>query len=72
MTGQHGFPPQYREMHAIFYAWGPAFRSGVTLPAFENIHVYPLICELLGLEIPDSVEGQFEVLAPALRAIGGE
>ena len=27
-------------MHGIFVAAGPAFRQGVTVPAFENVHIY--------------------------------
>jgi predicted AlkP superfamily pyrophosphatase or phosphodiesterase len=67
MTGQHGFAPQYQEMHAIFYAWGPDIKEGARVPSFENIHVYPFVCELLGLAIPDEVEGSRSVLAPIIE-----
>ena len=36
-------------------------------PSFENIHIYPLICEILGLEVPEAVDGKLEVLAPILK-----
>lgn len=54
-------------MHGIFYAFGPAFREGLTIPAFENIHIYPLVCEILGLDTPEEVDGRLEVLQPILK-----
>ena len=37
-------------MQAIFLARGPRFRKGVTVPPFQNIHLYPLLAHVLGLE----------------------
>jgi len=65
--GEHGFHPDFLEMHAIFYANGPAFKKGLTIPSFENIHVYPVICEILGLPLPKELDGMPEVLRPILR-----
>lgn len=60
--GNHGFDPYAtHEMGAIFYAHGPDIVSGLTIDAFENIHVYPLIARILGLSLPD-VDGRREVL----------
>jgi hypothetical protein len=30
-------------------ASGPAFKSGVVLPPFENIHIYDALAQVLGL-----------------------
>ena len=50
-VGAHGFDPaRVPEMKASFFAAGPDIRSGVTLGPFENVNVYPLIAELLGLD----------------------
>lgn len=65
--GAHGFDPAIREMHASFYAWGPAFKKGLTLPVFENVHVYPLMCRILGLTYTHSIDGKAEVLEAALK-----
>ncbi len=65
--GEHGFDPKEKEMHAIFYAKGPQIRSGLTLDSFDNIHVYPLICRILGLPIPKDIDGKLEVLQPILK-----
>ena len=47
--GDHGYDPYYRSMHGLFIASGPLFRRGAVVPAFENIHVYELMCRALGL-----------------------
>ncbi len=64
--GEHGFDTNRQEMHGIFYANGPAFKPGLTIPAFKNIHVYPLMCTILGLDIPLDVDGKMEVLKEVL------
>jgi alkaline phosphatase D len=60
--GTHGFDPTFcPEMQGIFYANGPHIRAGIMLPAFENIHIYPLIASLLGLSYPP-IDGNPDVL----------
>lgn len=66
--GEHGFDTANRDMHGIFYARGPALKGGgLRLPAFKNIHIYPLMCAILGLDVPVEVDGRREVLRGALR-----
>lgn len=65
--GEHGFDPNEKVMHAIFYAKGPQIKSGLTIDSFDNIHVYPLICQILGLPIPKDIDGKLEVLQPILK-----
>lgn len=55
--GSHGFNPYNTDMHAIFYATGPAFKKGYIQPVFENTGLYPLICRILQLE-PAPVDGK--------------
>ena len=60
--GAHGYDPQVvPQMRGIFIAQGPNIKSGLKIPAFENIHVYPLIAKILNLPLPE-VDGRFEVL----------
>lgn len=67
-AGYHGFDPyKVKDMHTVFYAWGPAFKSGIEIPAFESIHVYPLISEILGLNYTEKIDGRKEVLLPILK-----
>lgn len=65
--GTHGYDPQVvREMYGIFYAKGPNIKKGTRISAFQNIHVYPLIAKILGLEIPP-IDGTFDVLQPVYK-----
>ncbi|GGF39355.1 alkaline phosphatase family protein [Echinicola rosea] len=66
--GEHGFDPQWEDMHAIFYANGPAIKSGHRIKSFENIHVYPLLCNLLHLPIPDNIDGEERVLENIIKS----
>lgn len=45
----HGWDNLAPSMRALFVASGPAFRRGVTVQPFQNIHVYDLLCRILGL-----------------------
>jgi len=67
--GVHGFDTKNKEMHGIFYANGPAFKKGLTIPSFKNIHVYPLLSKILGLDVPSDVDGKIEVLENVLTQI---
>lgn len=67
VPGAHGFDPMIKDMHATFLAWGPAIKKGKKIPSFENVHVYPFICALLGLTYTHEIDGRPEVLAPVLR-----
>jgi predicted AlkP superfamily pyrophosphatase or phosphodiesterase len=49
VKASHGFDPELPSMGATFIAFGPAFKSGVTIPPFENIQVYNLLCAVLDL-----------------------
>lgn len=48
--GAHGYDPAFSQMHTIFYAEGPAFQKGYTHPAFPNVDVYSILCQVLGLD----------------------
>lgn len=61
--GKHGFDPQHPDMRASFQAWGPAFKKGYRIHGFENIHVYPLIADILELTYDASqIDGKAETL----------
>ena len=64
--GTHGFDPAIPEMQALFIANGPNFKKGLKISSFENIHVYPLVCKILGLNIESPIDGKTSVLEPIL------
>ncbi len=66
--GKHGFDNHHPDMRATFIAWGPAFKKGLVIDGFENINVYPLIANILGLQLDEKkIDGSFKVLAPILK-----
>lgn len=67
-TGKHGYNPGLvPEMKSTFFAWGPAFASGLTIDEFENVNVYPLVAEVLGLRVSDPIDGKLKVLKKVLK-----
>jgi len=64
--GTHGWDPETPNMGATFIAQGPAFRRGATVAAFDNIHVYDLLCTLLGIR-PAPNDGDNRLAAEVLR-----
>jgi predicted AlkP superfamily pyrophosphatase or phosphodiesterase len=65
-AGMHGYDPAVPEMAAMFVAQGPAFRAGVVVPAFDNVDVYPLLAQLIGVA-PLASDGSIKALRPGLR-----
>ncbi|MNN99250.1 hypothetical protein D3C81_2188410 [compost metagenome] len=53
-------------MRAVFVARGPSFASGKTLPPFDNVDLYPLLTQLLGIT-PAANDGDARTLQPALH-----
>jgi len=64
--GEHGYDNQLSSMGAIFVAAGPAFRSGLVVPPFQNVHVYDLVAHIVGL-IPAPNDGALDSVRALLR-----
>ena len=66
--GAHGYLPQSTPtMQGIFYAAGPAIPPMTRIPPIDNVHVYPLVRHLLGLDTGGDIDGDLAVLRPYLR-----
>jgi predicted AlkP superfamily pyrophosphatase or phosphodiesterase len=65
--GEHGFDPSLKAMHGIFYGKGPAFKKGYTIPPIKNIHIYPLMCRILGIDIPSDIDGRLDPIKSVLE-----
>jgi hypothetical protein len=60
--GQHGYDPKaVKDVHAIFFAWGPVFRSHTEIEPFPNVDIYPLVTQILGLRYTDNIDGTKEL-----------
>jgi predicted AlkP superfamily pyrophosphatase or phosphodiesterase len=67
LVGEHGYDPADPDMAALFVAHGPAFAHGVTLPAFDNVDVYPLLTTVLGVK-PEPNDGHLDEVKAALAS----
>ncbi|CAL8314309.1 unnamed protein product [Lota lota] len=47
--GFHGSDNLFDNMQAVFIGYGPHLKHKTTVPPFENIEVYNLLCDLLGI-----------------------
>ncbi len=56
--GMHGWDPALSSMQAMFAVMGPGVRAGITVPAVENVDVYPFLTEVLGLTPATQLDGR--------------
>jgi hypothetical protein len=57
-------------MHAVFYAWGPAFKN-CTVPSFENVNVFPVVTSILGLRFSGKIDGNPGLAEKILKKTDG-
>ncbi|MFT7774955.1 ectonucleotide pyrophosphatase/phosphodiesterase [Roseateles sp.] len=65
--GNHGYDNMAPEMNALFIATGPAFAAGRVLPDFDNVDIYPLLRQLIGLPAAVGVDGSSAVFQDVLK-----
>uniref|UniRef100_H0XX57 Uncharacterized protein n=1 Tax=Otolemur garnettii TaxID=30611 RepID=H0XX57_OTOGA len=49
--GDHGFDNVLTDMKTIFRALGPDFKKNHLTEPFDSVHIYPLMCKLLGITL---------------------
>ncbi|XP_034148488.1 ectonucleotide pyrophosphatase/phosphodiesterase family member 7 [Esox lucius] len=67
-NGEHGYDNQEMDMKPFFRAVGPDFKKNLVVGPFETVHVYPLMCHLLGIT-PEVNDGSLEVTRQMLEPI---
>ncbi len=66
--GNHGFDVDVTpSMKAIFYASGPQVEGAQNLKDFRNIHVYPMILKILGLQLATPIDGDIQILGGIIK-----
>ncbi len=66
IPGAHGYDPsEVKNMNASFLMWGNDVKPK-RIDAVENIHIYPLIAKILGLEIKDDIDGDDRLIRELL------
>jgi predicted AlkP superfamily pyrophosphatase or phosphodiesterase len=66
--GNHGYDHMAPEMNSLFIATGPAFATGRVLQDFDNVEVYPLLRQLMGLPVATGVDGDGAVFRGVVAA----
>ena len=64
--GTHGYDARAKSMQGLFIASGPRLRRGLRVKSFDSIHVYNLMCAVLGVE-PAKNDGDPAVTLEMLR-----
>jgi predicted AlkP superfamily pyrophosphatase or phosphodiesterase len=49
VTGAHGYDNYAPDMAALFVTWGPSIRPGAEVGGMDNVDVYPLLAQLIGV-----------------------
>jgi predicted AlkP superfamily pyrophosphatase or phosphodiesterase len=65
--GAHGYDNRLESMRAIFVGHGPAFKQSQVVEPFENVDVYNVMAEILGLK-PASNDGGYAAARAVLRS----
>ena len=65
LQGGHGHRPEAPQMAAVFVAWGAGVAPGARLGAVRNLDVAPTLLALLGLPVPEWMEGEPLLAAPS-------
>lgn len=67
-AGKHGYNPyKVPEMKAVFVAFGPAFNENKKIGEFQNVNVYPVVTDILGLKISEPIDGTQKVAKEILK-----
>jgi len=65
----HGYDAKNQnELAAIFFASGPNIRKGRAIAPFENIHIVPLMSNLLNIKQPNNIDGKKVVLESIIKS----
>jgi predicted AlkP superfamily pyrophosphatase or phosphodiesterase len=65
-AGDHGWAPEAPAMHGFFVASGPNIKPGLSLGPVNSVDVYPLMLSILGLDGPETIDGDAGKLAVIL------
>lgn len=58
--GNHGYDKDYIDMHGIFVASGPNFKTNYKTGTVWNIDIYPLLCKIFNIYPNPKIDGKLE------------
>ena len=66
--GNHGFDNYLRSMEGVFIASGPSFKKNYQRGTLDNIHIYPLLAEILEIRPSKNIDGKLSKASDLLQA----
>jgi predicted AlkP superfamily pyrophosphatase or phosphodiesterase len=66
-AGNHGYEKDLLDMHGIFVASGPAFKTGYKTGTVWNIDIYPLLCKIFNITANQPIDGKLERIGFVLK-----
>lgn len=64
--GTHGYDNKLLSMRATFVAHGPAFKEPSNIGNFDNVDLYSMLCQILGIK-PSPNDGNLDILGKILH-----
>jgi predicted AlkP superfamily pyrophosphatase or phosphodiesterase len=63
----HGYDNNHLDMHGIFIARGPSFKSGYLTGSLNAIDIYPMLCEIFGIRPTPGIDGRLSDIRQVLK-----
>jgi predicted AlkP superfamily pyrophosphatase or phosphodiesterase len=58
--GNHGYDNNHIDMHGVFIASGPNFKSNYKAGTISNVDIYPLLCKIFAIQPTGNIDGKLE------------
>ena len=65
--GNHGYDNNQLDMHGIFFASGPQFKSNYKVGTILNIDIYPLLAKIFNITPRANIDGNLERIEYILK-----
>lgn len=63
----HGYDNNHLDMHGIFIARGPSFKSGYLTGSLNAIDIYPMLCDIFGIRPAPGIDGRLSDIRQVLK-----
>ncbi len=63
----HGFDNEEIDMHGIFLARGPSFKTNYNVGTLNNLDIYPLLCKIFGISHGSKIDGDLDRIIHILK-----
>ena len=68
-NGNHGYDNNYLDMHGIFVASGPQFKSGYKSGTLNCLDIYPLLCKIFNIIPNNKIDGKLDRIEFILKEV---